>query len=144
MEHGSPKGEALEWRHYLQILARRKWIVIRLCIVGTVAGYLSPNLSAEQYEASALILVRASKNIESSQSGSKEVLNAPIGASQTETPGKNGPEGANLLRSRRALKTKAPFRVPARRTTCLWAAAIGTSLEERYYATHDQRPGPDT
>ena len=86
----TPKSQALEWQHYWRIVAQRKWMLITMCIVSVVGGYFLPYLSADQYEASALILVRPNEEIQlSSQSGgSKELLNAPIGASQSETPGK--------------------------------------------------------
>ena len=84
----TPKSQALEWQHYWRIVTQRKWMIITMCIVSTVAGYFLPYLSADQYEASALILVRPKEEIQFSQSGSKELLNAPIGASQSETPGK--------------------------------------------------------
>lgn len=81
-------NQADEWRYYIQILARRKWALIVLCIAATCAGYSLAMLSSDKYEASALILVRPAKNIEFSNSGSKEILNAPVGNAQTETPGK--------------------------------------------------------
>ena len=75
----------------LELLRRHLWMINILWIVAAVAGYAFSFLLPEQYETSALVLVRPQESIklDSSKTGAKEIMDFPVGATTTiESPGK--------------------------------------------------------
>ncbi len=65
-------------------------MIFSLCLTATVAGYFLSFLAEDNYEASALVLVRPQDNLQvMAKTTSKELLSFPVGQTMSvETPGK--------------------------------------------------------
>ena len=75
----------------LEVLRRHFWMINLMWIAAAIAGYAATFVLSQQYEASALVLVRPVDPIklDTSKSGAKEILGFPVGATTTiEAPGK--------------------------------------------------------
>src|SRR5438128_2238714 len=74
----------------LDVLRRRLWMIIAVCMVAMVAGYAFSFLIPERYTASALVLVRPQQPIKiTTDKVGKEILDFPTGSSNSvETPSK--------------------------------------------------------
>ena len=74
----------------LEVLRRHVSMIFALCVVAMVVGYAFSFLLAEQYTASALVLVRPQQPIKiSAEKADKEILDFPTGSSTSvETPSK--------------------------------------------------------
>lgn len=79
----------MEFLEIFDLIRRRMWMLIGLCVVASVAGYVSSYLVSQTYEASALVLVRPQKPVEIvTSTASKELLDFPVNQSMSvETPG---------------------------------------------------------
>ena len=78
---------------FLEVLRRRVWLIVAVCIIATAAGYSLSYVSfllPEQYTASALVLVRPQHPIRlDTTKPEKEAMDFPMGTSSSvETPSK--------------------------------------------------------
>jgi uncharacterized protein involved in exopolysaccharide biosynthesis len=73
-----------------EVLRRRLWMIIVVCMVAMVAGYGFSFLIPERYTASALVLVRPQQSIKiNTTKVDKEIIDFPMGPSTSvETPSK--------------------------------------------------------
>lgn len=70
----------MELLSYLQTLRKHALMITLLCVTATVSAVAFTFLLPEQYEATALVLVRPQENIKvSSTKNAKELLNYPVG-----------------------------------------------------------------
>jgi uncharacterized protein involved in exopolysaccharide biosynthesis len=73
----------------LEVLRRRMWMIIVVCLVATVAAYVGSLFLAKRYTASAYLLVRPQPEIKlDTRTTNKEFLDFPMGQSAVETPSK--------------------------------------------------------
>ena len=109
----APQGD---WKRYLGVVARHKWLVIIVTLIGTALGVVGSRFLSKQYSAKAILWVeRAGRDREAE----RDVISAEVAATTMDAPGwvqvvqSNAVLDSVVRRLRLYITPKAPEDAPA-------------------------------